>query len=104
MYAVFKTGGKQHRVSPGDTLRVESLSKDNGENIKFDDVLLIENDGKIIVGEKNLKEACVTARVVESGKAKKIIVFKKKRRKNYRRKHGHRQHYTTVCIGEIQTG
>lgn len=104
MYAVFKTGGKQYRVSPGDTLRVENLSKANGENFKFDDVLLVEEDGKVIVGEDNLKKACVSAHVVESGLARKIIIFKKKRRKNYRRKHGHRQPYTTICIDKIQTG
>ena len=103
MYAVIKTGGKQYRVSPGDTLRVENLSTDNGENIKFDDVLMVEEDGKIIVGDKDLKKACVTAHVVESGRAKKIIVFKKKRRKNYRRKYGHRQQYTTICVDKIKT-
>lgn len=103
MYAVIKTGGKQYRVSPGETLRVEQLPVDKGENIEFKDVLLIENDGNLIVGEENLKGASVTARVVESGKAKKIIVFKKKRRKGYRRKHGHRQQYTNICIENIQT-
>ncbi len=104
MYAVIKTGGKQYRVSPGDTFRVETLSKDNGEKIKFDDVLMVEEDGKILVGEKDLKKASVTAHVVENGKAKKIIVFKKKRRKNYRRKHGHRQLYTTICVDKILKG
>lgn len=103
MYAVFKTGGKQYRVAPGDTLRVEKLSETNGENVKFDDVLLVEEDGKVIVGEDNLKKASVSAHIVESGLARKIIIFKKRRRKNYRRKQGHRQSYTTICVDKIQT-
>ena len=104
MYAVFKTGGKQHRVTPGDTLRVERLPQDKGASVEFDDVLLIEDSGKLTVSEKDLKNTRVTAKVLENGRAKKIIVFKMKRRKGYRRKYGHRQQYTTICIEDIKTG
>ena len=104
MYAVIRTGGKQYRVAPDDVLKVEKVAGDEGEIIQFDEVLMVAGDGEPEVGAPTLDGASVAAEVVEQGRGKKIIVFKKKRRKNYRRKAGHRQHLTTVRITEILTG
>lgn len=103
-YAVIRTGGKQYRVSPGELLRVESLKGEVGSEIAFSDVLLTAVDGSIQVGAPLVAGASVTARIVQHGKERKIIVFKKKRRKNYRRKRGHRQHFTAVQIKTVQLG
>lgn len=103
-YAVIRTGGKQYRVSPGELLRVESLKGEVGSEIAFADVLLTAVDGAIQVGAPVVPGATVTARIVQHGKERKIIVFKKKRRKNYRRKRGHRQHFTAVQIKTVQLG
>ena len=103
-YAVIRTGGKQYRVSPGELLRVESLKGEVGSEIAFSDVLLTAVDGSIQVGAPLVAGAAVTARIVQHGKERKIIVFKKKRRKNYRRKRGHRQHFTAVQIKTVQLG
>lgn len=100
MYAVIKTGGKQYRVSEGDTVRVEKLDGDVGANVDFDDVLMLGGD-KVAVGTPTVSGAKVTAEIVAQDKAKKIIVFKMKRRKNYRRKAGHRQPYTELRITGI---
>jgi len=100
MYAVIKTGGKQYRVSEGDTLRVEKLDGDVGAKVEFDEVLMIGGD-KVAVGKPTVSGAKVTAEIVAQDKAKKIIVFKMKRRKNYRRKQGHRQPYTELRITGI---
>jgi large subunit ribosomal protein L21 len=100
-YAVIRTGGKQYRVSPGELLRVESLASETGNEITFSEVLLTSVDGTIQVGTPVVSGATVTARVVEQGKERKIIVFKKKRRKGYRRKRGHRQHFTAVQVRTI---
>ncbi len=102
MYAVVKTGGKQYRVQEGDVLRVEKLAGDVGSEIAFDDVLLFSDGENLQVGTPNLDNIAVTGRIVEQGKAPKIIVFKYKRRKRYRRKQGHRQPYTAVKIDSIQ--
>ncbi len=102
MYAVVKTGGKQYRVQEGDVLRVEKLSGDVGAEIAFDDVLLFSDGENLRVGTPILDNVAVTGRIVEQGKAPKILVFKYKRRKRYRRKQGHRQPYTAVQIDSIQ--
>ena len=103
-YAVIRTGGKQYRVTPGELLRVESLKGDIGSDIEFSDVLLTSNEGNVQVGTPLVPGAMVTAQVIEHGKERKIIVFKKKRRKGYRRKKGHRQHFTAVRVKDITFG
>ena len=100
MYAVIKTGGKQYRVSQGDRIRVEKLDGDIGTSLEFDDVLMIGGD-KVVVGTPNVEGAKVTAEITGQDKAKKVIVFKMKRRKGYRRKQGHRQPYTDLKITGI---
>ncbi len=104
MYAVVKTGGKQYRVQEGDVLRVEKLPGDIGGEIAFDDVLMFSDGENLQVGTPKLENIAVTGRIVEQGKARKIIVFKYKRRKRYRRKQGHRQPFTAVKIDSIQAG
>ena len=101
MYAVIRTGGKQLRVSEGQTVRVEKLNGDLGDIVTIDDVLLVSDGDDIKVGQPVLDGASVTARIVEQHRAKKIVVFKMKRRKSYRRMRGHRQHYTALEIQEI---
>ena len=103
-YAVIRTGGKQYRVSPGELLRVELLPGDKGSDITFSEVLLTANEGAVQVGTPLVSGVTVSARIVEHDKEKKIIVFKKKRRKNYSRKQGHRQHFTAVQIKTIDLG
>lgn len=101
MYAVIETGGKQYRVQEGDTLFIEKLDTNAGENFKFDKVLLVSENGDVKVGTPFVEGASVDAKVVEHGKGKKIIVFKFKRKKDYRKKQGHRQPYTKVVIEKI---
>lgn len=103
-YAVIRTGGKQYRVAPGDVIRVEKLAGEPGTEVEFTEVLMTEDDGTIHVGTPLLAGARVTAQVTGQGKAKKILVFKKKRRKNYRRHHGHRQQFTAVRVTQIESG
>ena len=103
-YAVIRTGGKQYRVSPGELLRVELLPGDKGSDFTFSEVLLTVADGAVQVGTPLVSGATVSARIVEHDKEKKIIVFKKKRRKNYSRQRGHRQHFTAVQIKTINMG
>jgi large subunit ribosomal protein L21 len=103
-YAVIRTGGKQYRVSPGELLRVELLPGDKGNDFTFSEVLLTVADGAVQVGTPLVSGATVSARIVEHDKEKKIIVFKKKRRKNYSRQRGHRQHFTAVQIKTINVG
>jgi len=100
MYAVIRTGGKQYRVSQGETLRVEKLPGDVGSTITFDQVLMIGGD-KVSVGKPLVAGAKVSAQITAQDRAKKIIVFKMRRRKNYRRKNGHRQYFTEVKITGI---
>ncbi len=101
MYAIVKTGGKQYRVAEGDVIKVEKLDGDVGASIALDDVLMIGDDKGVKVGEPLLKGAKVTAEVLEQKKDKKITVFKKKRRHNYRRKKGHRQEITVLRVTKI---
>lgn len=102
MYAVVKTGGKQYRVAPGEVIKVERLEGDVGATIALDQVLMIGGDaGDARVGTPLIEGAKVAAEVLEQGRAPKVIVFKKKRRKNYRRKRGHRQLQTVLRIQDI---
>lgn len=101
MYAVIKTGGKQYRVSEGETLRVEKLGGNPGDSITFDEVLLVGGGDATKVGRPLVPGAKVEGQIVDQDRGKKVIVFKMKRRKNYRRKSGHRQPYTQVKITGI---
>ncbi len=101
MYAIIRTGGKQYQVAPGERLRVEKLEGQVGDTVEIGDVLMVVDGEQIKIGRPVVEGAKVTARIVEQGRAKKIIVFKKKRRKGYRRKQGHRQYYTALEIQEI---
>jgi len=101
MFAVIKTGGKQYRVAPGDVLRVETLPADKGSELELDNVLLVEKDGDVKVGSPTVDGAKVTAEVVGHGRGKKVLVFKHKRRKSYRKLNGHRQNYTELRIKDI---
>ena len=103
-YAVIRTGGKQYRVSSGELLRIEALPGEVGSEVTFSEVLLTAAEGAVQVGTPLVPGATVTARIVEQGKERKILVFKKKRRKNYRRKRGHRQHFTAVRVQTIHLG
>jgi large subunit ribosomal protein L21 len=102
MYAVIKTGGKQYRVSEGDSIHVEKLPGDPGQEINFDEVLLVGGDDATKVGQPTVKGAKVTAQILSQDRGDKIIVFKMRRRKNYRRKAGHRQPYTRIKITSIK--
>jgi large subunit ribosomal protein L21 len=101
MYAVIRSGGKQYRVAPGQTIRLEKVAGDVGSKVELGDVLLVESEGNIKVGSPLVANAKIQATVVEHDRAKKILVFKKKRKKQYRRTQGHRQDYTSVRIDSI---
>lgn len=101
MFAIIQTGGKQYRVAPGDVLRVERLPGERGDEVLLDQVLLVADGDAIQVGQPLVAGARVVGEILRQGKAKKIIVFKKKRRKKYRRKQGHRQLYTAFQVREI---
>jgi large subunit ribosomal protein L21 len=101
MYAVIKTGGKQYRVAANDTLVIEKVAGDAGATVEFGEVLMLGGNGAPVIGSPTVSGAKVTAEVVEQGRADKVIAFKKRRRKNSRRKRGHRQEQTTVRIKDI---
>ena len=101
MYAVIVTGGKQYKVSEGDTLFIEKLTAEEGEAVTFDQVLMVGDGENVTVGAPAVEGATEEAKVLKNGKAKKIYVFKMKRKKNYRRKKGHRQPFTKVEITKI---
>ncbi len=103
MYAIVETGGKQYKVKSGDTLRVEKLDGEIGSTITLDKVLLAGEGEKVEAGKPYLDGASVTAKIVEQHRTRKVIVFKYKRRKGYRVKKGHRQHYTALRIEEIKS-
>lgn len=104
MFAVIKTGGKQYKVQEGDVLNVEKLNMEKEKKVTFDNVLLIEDEGKTLIGTPFVENALVRAEVIENFKDKKVLVFKKKRRKQYRRTRGHRQELTRIKIEEIIQG
>lgn len=101
MYAIVRTGGKQYQVASGDQLRVEKLEGNVGDSVNLDDVLMISDGDDVKIGKPSLDGAKVVATITEQGKAKKIVVFKRKRRKGYRLKRGHRQQFTALKIEEI---
>ena len=102
MYAVVESGGKQYRVEEGETLRVEKLPGEVGQEIAFDSVLLFSDGENMKIGQPVLSDVAVHGHIVEQGKAAKIIVFKYKRRKRFRRKQGHRQQFTAIKIDKIE--
>lgn len=106
MYAVFRTGGKQFRAVPGAQLRIPSMEGEAGESVTFHDVLVTGggDDGSVSVGTPSVPGAAVRAEILRQGRGDKIIVFKRKRRKNYRRKQGHRQGFTEIRVHEIVRG
>jgi large subunit ribosomal protein L21 len=104
MYAVIKTGGKQYRVAADEVLTIEKVAGDAGATVEFTEVLMVAGSADPKIGKPTLSGAKVTAEVVEQGRAPKVIAFKKRRRKNSRRKRGHRQEQTTVRIKEIIGG
>lgn len=102
MYAVIATGGKQYKVSEGDIIFVEKLNAEVDSTVELDNVLMVsKEDGSLSVGKPSVEGAKVSAKVLANGKAKKIIVFKYKRKKDYRRKQGHRQPFTKLLIEKI---
>jgi len=101
MYAVIQTGGKQYRVAPGDMLKIEKLDGNVGDSIAFDKVLLTSDGDNINLGKPFLEGTKVHGKIMRQAKDKKVIIFKYKRRKNYRKKQGHRQHFTQIKIGNI---
>jgi large subunit ribosomal protein L21 len=101
MYAVISTGGKQYQVSKGEHIRVEKLSGEVGDTVEIAEVLMVTDGEDVKIGQPMVAGAKVIARIVEQDRAKKIVVFKKKRRKGYRRKQGHRQMFTALEIQEI---
>jgi large subunit ribosomal protein L21 len=102
MFAVIKTGGKQYRVAAKDVLEIDKIAGQLGETVKFEDVLLVGGDA-VTLGSPTVAGASVAAEVIEQGRGPKVIAFKKRRRKNSRRKRGHRQEFTRVRITEIRT-
>ena len=101
MFAVLNTGGKQYKVSKGDLIAVEKLKSNVGDKVTLDQVLMVGEGDDVELGSPYVSNCKVTGEVMEQGKGAKIIVFKKKRRKNYRRKNGHRQRFTKLKITEI---
>ncbi len=103
-YAIFRAAGFQYRAELGDVLRLPSLDAESGDTVTFDQVLLGADDGKVLIGRPTLQGAAVRAEVLRHGRADKIVVFKFKRRKNYRRKSGHRQGFTEIQVSAIDLG
>jgi len=102
MYAVIQTGGKQYKVAEGEILKVEKLAGGAGDKLILDQVLMVKDDNGIRIGQPTVKDALVTVEVIEQGREKKITVYKYKKRKNYRRKQGHRQAYTKIKVEKIE--
>jgi large subunit ribosomal protein L21 len=102
LYAVIKTGGKQYKVNEGSILKVEKLEAQPGDRIKLDQVLMIGDDAGVKIGDPLVANASVTVEVLEQGRAKKIIVYKYKKRKNYHKKQGHRQPFTKIKVEKIE--
>lgn len=104
MYAVIRTGGKQYKVAPADVLQIEKVEGAAGDAVNFSEVLMVGGEGDPLFGVPLVSGAMVSAEVVEQGRGPKVVIFKKRRRQNYRRKRGHRQELTTVRILEISAG
>ncbi len=103
MYAVIKTGGKQYRVESGDEVKVEKLNGEVGDTVTFKDVLLISDQESFRLGKPFIEDSKVIGRITRHAKDKKVLVFKYKKRQNYKRKRGHRQQFTLVRIENIET-
>jgi len=101
MYAVVRTGGKQYKVAPGDVILVEKLDGEAGAEIKLDDILMVNDGTTTVIGSPTVEGAAVTASIIEQGRGDKVLVFKKKRRQNYRRTKGHRQDLTVLRILDV---
>lgn len=101
MYAIIRTGGKQYQVAAGDRLRVEKLAGEVGETVELSDVLLVADGDDVKVGQPVVENARVSAQIIEQDKARKILVYKKKRRKGYEVKRGHRQLFTNIEVKAI---
>jgi large subunit ribosomal protein L21 len=101
MYAVVKSGGKEYRVSKGDLIRVEKLEGKAGDQVVIKDVLMVSDEGKVQLGTPQLTNAVVTGKIVQEAKGKKVLIYKMKKRKNYRRTKGHRQTYTYLRVEDI---
>jgi large subunit ribosomal protein L21 len=101
MYAVVKSGGKEYRVSKGDLIRVEKLEGKAGDQVVIRDVLMVSDEGNVQLGTPQLTNAVVTGKIVQEAKGKKVLIYKMKRRKNYRRTKGHRQTYTYLRVEDI---
>ena len=102
MFAVFTSGGKQFRAEPGSQLRIPTIQAEPGDSVTFDEVLLASSDAGATVGAPTIDGAKVTAEVVRHGRDRKVIVFKRKRRKGYRKKQGHRQGFTEIRVNEVE--
>ncbi len=101
MYAVVKTGGKEYRVSQGDLIRIEKLEGKVGDSVELKDVLMVSNEGEMQFGAPHLANVVIKGEIVQEGKGKKVLTYKMKKRKNYRRFKGHRQTYTYLKVNEI---
>lgn len=101
MYAVIKTGGKQHKVSAGDVIAIEKIEGNRGDTVVFDQILMLENEGDVRIGRPVVEGATVVGEILSQTKAAKLVVFKMKRRKGYHKKNGHRQLLTSMKIKEI---
>ena len=102
MFAIIETGGKQYKVQEGDVIYIEKLDNNEGDSVTFDRVLVVSGKDGLVTGSPVVAGATVSGKVEKQGRAKKIIVYKYKAKKNYRRKQGHRQPYTKVTIEKIQ--
>jgi len=101
MYAVVKTGGKEYRISKGDVIRVEKMEGKVGDQVSMNDVLMVSQEGQVQLGNPLLANAVIMGEIVQQVKGKKVLTYKMKRRKNYRRTKGHRQTYTYIKVNEI---
>jgi len=104
MYAVLKTGGKEYRVSKGDLIRVEKLEGKIGDPVELKDVLMVSEEGEVQFGTPLLTHVVIKGEIVQEGKGKKVLTYKMKKRKNYRRFKGHRQIYTYLKVNDINLG
>ena len=104
MYAVLKTGGKEYRISKGDIIRVEKLEGKVGDQVTLKDILMVSEEGQLHLGNPHLNNALITGEIVQQLKGRKVLTYKMKKRKNYRRFKGHRQNYTYLKVSDISLG
>lgn len=104
MYAVIKTGGKQYRVEKGDVLLVEKLDAKEGDKVKFDEVVLVSDNGEVTADKPTLSKVVVSGKLLEQTKGEKVVVFKYKAKKGYKKKQGHRQQLSKVLIEDVKIG